>query len=59
MLLCGIAASAFAAEPEWNAASIEQCDRACLVGIMDAIFKHDPKLVPRGFGNPPYSGMAR
>jgi len=39
-----------AGEPEWNAAAIKECDRACLVGIMDgfmnAIFKHDPKLVP-------------
>ncbi|HKV04027.1 MAG TPA: hypothetical protein VJO53_02845 [Candidatus Acidoferrales bacterium] len=36
--------------PEWNAAAIKECDRACLVGIMDgymnAIFKHDPKAVP-------------
>src|SRR5208282_6386987 len=36
--------------PAWNAAAIKECDRACLVGIMDgymnAIFKHDPKAVP-------------
>jgi hypothetical protein len=36
--------------PEWNPAAIKECDRACLVGIMDgymnAIFKHDPKLLP-------------
>ncbi len=36
--------------PEWNPAAIKECDRACLVGIMDgymdAIFKHDPKAVP-------------
>jgi hypothetical protein len=39
-----------AEEPEWNPAAIKECDRACLVGIMDgymdAIFKHDPKVVP-------------
>lgn len=50
VLFCGMAACAIAAEPEWNAAAIKDCDRACLVGIMDgymnAIFKHDPKLVP-------------
>ena len=36
--------------PEWNPAAIKECDRACLIGIMDgymdAIFKHDPKAVP-------------
>ena len=41
---------AFAGEPEWNPAALKECDRACLVGIMDgymdAIFKHDPKAVP-------------
>jgi hypothetical protein len=41
--------AATAAEPEWNAAA-KECDRACLIGIMDgymnAIFKHDPKAVP-------------
>lgn len=39
-----------AGEPEWNPAAIKECDRACLIGIMDgymdAIFKHDPKAVP-------------
>jgi len=39
-----------AAEPEWNAANVKECDRACLVGIMDAymnaIFQRDPKAVP-------------
>ena len=38
-----------AAEPEWNPA-VKECDRACLVEIMDgymnAIFRHDPKIVP-------------
>ena len=36
--------------PAWNAAAIKECDRACLVVIMDgymnAIFAHDPKAVP-------------
>ncbi len=50
VLLCGMAFEATAQEPEWNAAAIKECDRACLVGMMDgymnAIFKHDPKSVP-------------
>jgi hypothetical protein len=37
-------------EPEWNPANIRECDRACLIGIMDgymnAIFAHDSKAVP-------------
>jgi hypothetical protein len=37
-------------EPEWNATAAKECDRACLVGIVDgymnAIFRHDPKTVP-------------
>ncbi|MBP1624344.1 MAG: hypothetical protein H6Q07_2364 [Acidobacteria bacterium] len=41
---------AFAAEPEWNPANQKECDRACLIGIMDgymdAIYKHDLKAVP-------------
>lgn len=41
---------AVAQEPEWNPAALKECDRACLIGIMDgymnAIFKHDPKAVP-------------
>jgi hypothetical protein len=36
--------------PAWNAGAIKECDRTCLVGIMDgymnAIFAHDPKAVP-------------
>jgi len=39
-----------AAEPERNAANVKECDRACLVAILDgymnAIFQHDPKAVP-------------
>jgi hypothetical protein len=50
-VLCGMAAiGIFAAEPVWNAAAIKECDRACLVDFMnrymDAIYKHDTKLVP-------------
>ena len=49
-LLCGLAFQTVAAEPEWNRAAIKECDRACLVGIMDgymnAVFNHDPKAVP-------------
>ena len=37
-------------EPEWNPAALKECDRNCLIGIMDgymnAIFKHDPGAVP-------------
>jgi hypothetical protein len=39
-----------AGEPEWDPANIKECDRECLVGIIDgymnAIFKHDPAAVP-------------
>jgi hypothetical protein len=35
LLSCLAAGLASAAEPEWNAASIKECDRACLTGIMD------------------------
>ena len=39
-----------AQEPAWNATTIKECDRACLVGNLDrymnAIFTHDPKAVP-------------
>jgi hypothetical protein len=58
-LLLGVTATTFAApfdsaqgeqEPPWNPTAIKECDRACLVGIMDgymnAIFKKDPKAVP-------------
>ncbi len=37
-------------EPEWNPTTIKECDRACLVGIMDgymnALFKQDLDAVP-------------
>ena len=50
LLSCLAAGLACAAEPEWNAASIKECDRACLTDIMDgymnAIFKHDPNAAP-------------
>jgi hypothetical protein len=49
-VVCAMAALVVAQEPAWNAAAIKECDRACLVGIldgyMDAIFKRDPKAVP-------------
>jgi hypothetical protein len=39
-----------AGEPEWNPDAIRECDRACLVGIMDvymnAMFKQDLDAVP-------------
>jgi hypothetical protein len=50
LLLCVAAARLAAQEPPWNAAAIKECDRACLVGILDgymnAIFKQDRKAVP-------------
>jgi hypothetical protein len=50
-LLAGLSVSSLCAgEPEWNPAALKECDRACLIGIMDgymnAIFKHDPTAVP-------------
>ena len=45
-----ISVTVLAQEPEWNPARVKECDRACLVNIMDgymnAIFKHDSKAVP-------------
>jgi hypothetical protein len=50
LLLCLSAMTAAAQEPEWNPAAVEECDRSCLVGVLDgcmnAIFKRDPKAVP-------------
>ena len=50
VLLSLTAVQLTAQEPAWNPAAIKECDRACLVGIMDgylsAIFKRDPKAVP-------------
>jgi len=50
LLLCAMMAALFAQEPEWNAARVKPCDRACLVRVMEAymnaVYKHDPKLVP-------------
>ena len=47
---CVATASLLAQEPAWNAASIKDCDRACLVAIadtyMNALFTRDPKAVP-------------
>ena len=50
-VLLSLAATRIAAqEPVWNPAAVKECDRACLVGVMDAymnaIFTHDPKAVP-------------
>jgi len=48
--VAGAAALVAAQETAWNATAIKECDRACLVGILDrymnAIFTHDPKAVP-------------
>jgi hypothetical protein len=48
--VAGAVALVAAQEPAWNATAIKECDRACLVGILDrymnAIFTHDPKAVP-------------
>ena len=50
VMLCLAATRIAAQEPVWNAAAIKECDRACLVGIMDgymnALFAHDRKAVP-------------
>jgi len=50
LLACVLPAQLAAQEPAWNPAAIKECDRACLVGIIDgymnAIFKKDPKVVP-------------
>jgi len=50
---CAIVAAAFpitAAEPEWGPSRVKDCNRECLVGVMDgyinAIYKHAPKAVP-------------
>ena len=49
-LLCVAATTVVAQEPAWNASAIKECDRACLVGVLDgyldALFKKDPKAVP-------------
>ncbi len=48
--LCVAATTVVAQEPAWNASAIKECDRACLVGVvdgyLDALFKKDPKAVP-------------
>jgi hypothetical protein len=51
LLLVGINAEVLVAgEPDWNPTAFKDCDRACLIGILDgymnAMFKHDPKAVP-------------
>ena len=32
--LCLAAATVVAQEPAWNASTIKECDRACLVGVL-------------------------
>ena len=50
VLMCLAATRIAAQEPAWNAAAAKECDRACLVGIMDgymsAIYTHNTKAVP-------------
>ena len=51
LLVFGFAVNAaIAGENVWNPAALKECDRECLVGIMDgymnAIYKHDPQAVP-------------
>jgi hypothetical protein len=50
ILLLSVTAPMFAAEPEWGASRVKDCDRECLAGVMDgymnAIYKHDPKAAP-------------
>jgi hypothetical protein len=50
LVLCAVTTIVAAQEPVWNAGAIKECDRACLVGILDgymsAIYKRDPKAVP-------------
>src|SRR5262245_24360796 len=50
MLVLIVGATILAQEPEWNPARVKECERACLVNIIDgymnAILKHDPKAVP-------------
>jgi len=51
LLAAGLLVNGAAAEePEWNPAAIKECDRACLVGIMDgymdAVFRQDLDAVP-------------
>ena len=49
-LLCLLAPSSTATEPEWGPSRVKDCNRECLVGFMDgymnAIYKHDPKAAP-------------
>jgi len=49
-VVCATAAFLAAQEPVWSAGAIKECDRACLVGILDgymnAMFSHDPKALP-------------
>jgi len=48
--LCLAATTIMAQEPAWNASAIKECDRACLVAVLDgymnAIFTRDSTAVP-------------
>jgi hypothetical protein len=50
LLVCLHADTGLAAEPEWNPSAIKECDRACLVdimeGYMDAMFRQDLNALP-------------
>ena len=50
VLLCIAVTTVVAQEPAWNASAVKECDRACLVGVLDgylnALFKKDPRAVP-------------
>ncbi len=50
LLIAGAATNLRAKEPEWNPDNFKECDRGCLIeimdGYMDALFKQDPSAVP-------------
>ena len=50
MIAFMIVGTSSAQEPEWNPANVKECNRTCLVGIIDgymnAIFQHNPTAVP-------------
>jgi hypothetical protein len=59
-VLSAMATLLAAPEPAWNAAAIKECDRACLIGILDsyvnAVFTRNPQAVPPLAGWTPGSG---
>ena len=46
--LCLAAATVMAQEPVWNASAIKDCDRACLVGVLDGTRRGAPPDAPPG-----------